>query len=350
MLEQIIFSDFWQYQVFGNSIKAYAATFFALLAFLLVFAIFQQYILSRLQKLAEKTKTDIDDALIEIVKSIKPPFYFFLSFWLAINFLTFADFVKNLINITLMIWVTYQVINAIHILLDYIATRRIKEESAKKTIEFAAKIAKAILWAIGVLLILSNLGVNVTSLIAGLGIGGVAVALALQNILGDLFSSFAIFFDKPFVVGDFIAVGNIRGEVEKIGIKTTRLRSLKGEEVVISNRELTSAIIHNFKKMERRRVNFQLTVTYNTPVEKLKKIPKIIERIIKSIKLAEFDRAHFMQLGDSALIYEIVYYVKTREYVKYADTSQEINLKIKGEFEKEKIEFAFPTQTIYLEK
>ncbi len=348
MLEKIIDLSIWRNIILGNTIEKYAIALIALFFLLLVFKIFQKFIMHRLKRLAEKTETDIDDALIKIVKSIKPPFYFFLGLWLALRFLFINEFLNKVINAILIIFVIYQIVKAVQILINYIAEKKIKD--SKKTIQVVSQIAKGIIWLFGILLILSNLGVNITSLIAGLGIGGIAVALAIQNILGDLFSSIAIYFDKPFEVGDFIVVGKEMGSVEKIGIKTTRIRSLQGEEVIISNRELTSARVHNFKRLEKRRVVLTLNVAYNTDSEKLAKIPLLIKEIIDSIEVASFDRTHFKQFADSALIFEVVYYVDTNDYVKYLDINQEVHLKIKQAFEREKIALAFPTQTIHLAK
>jgi small-conductance mechanosensitive channel len=200
------------------------------------------------------------------------------------------------------------------------------------------------------LLILSNIGVNITSLIAGLGIGGLAIAFALQRILEDFFSSFSIYFDKPFEEGDFIIVGSDMGVVKHIGLKTTRLQTLQGQELVISNKELTDSRVNNYKKMKKRRIVFTFGVEYSTPVAKMKKINKIVEAIFKKIEGADLDRVHFKEFGDFSLNYEIVYYVKTGDYLEYMNIQQEINLTLKQQFEKENIEFAFPSQTIYMKK
>ena len=351
MLEEIFSSSMWRYNFLGNTAKDYAVALGALLALLLVFNVFQRLILAKLRKVAEKTKTDIDDALIKIFQSIRPPFYVLLALWLVLRFLSLADFVQKIIDAVFVIYVVYQVIISVQILIDYVVSKKIKEEKeSKSVVGLLSKISKGVLWTLGILLILSNLGVNVTSLIAGLGIGGVAVALALQSILGDLFSSFAIHFDRPFSVGDFIIVGKDMGTVEKIGIKTTRLTSLQGQEIVISNAELTSSRINNYKKMRKRRVVFSFGVTYDTPLEKLRKIPQMIKDIIDPMELADFDRTHFHSFGDSALLFEAVYYVETGDYNQYMDINQEIHFKIKEIFEREHISMAFPTQTIYLEK
>ncbi|MEA2088949.1 MAG: mechanosensitive ion channel family protein [Patescibacteria group bacterium] len=347
-------SGFWQYEFLGNTIKGFLIALIVFFVSLIIFKIFQSIVLYKLKKIAEKTKTDIDDTFVKIINTLRPPFYSFLSFYLALNFLAIKNIAEKIINIILVAWVIYLAITAIKILIDYVIKRSMKkyqeDDHAKSAMRLLGNISKAVLWCIGVLLFLSNLGVNITSLVAGLGIGGIAIALALQNILGDLFSSFAIYFDRPFTVGDFIIVGEQSGIVEKVGIKTTRIRALRGEEIVISNKELTSARIQNFKKMKERRITFSFGVVYNTLSEKMKKIPSIIKEIVESEKLARFDRAHFHEFGDSALLFEVVYYIQTGEYNDYMDANQGMMLKIKTAFEKENIVMAYPTQTVYLEK
>lgn len=353
MLDQFFTAPYWQYELFGNTLQNYAVALLAFVGFFIVFKIFQSIILFKLKKLAEKTKTDVDDTLIRIFLSLRPSFFSFIAFYLALNFLTISIFVKKVISVLLIIWIVYQIIKAVQILIDYLVERALKKDKqagSKQIIGLVSKISKGVLWALGGLLILQNLGVNVTSLIAGLGIGGIAIALALQNILGDLFSSFAILFDKPFVPGDFIIVGSHKGTVEKIGIKTTRIRSVNGEEIVISNKELTSANIQNFQKLKERRAVISFGVAYETPTSKVRHIPKIVKDIIKEIKDAKFDRAHFSKFDDSALTFEVVYFVKSDDYEKYMDVNQKILIKIKSEFEKEGIDMAYPTRTIYMAK
>ncbi len=344
-------ADFLKKEFYHNTLGGYLFSLVLFVVFIIIFGIFQKIILHHFEKLAKKTKTDLDDTFIEIIKKIKPPFYSFLAFWLAVKAITLGDFLVKAINAVLIIWIVYLIIEAIQIVLDYWLKKKSEQENiAKSQASLVGKIIKWILWSFGMLLVLDNLGVNITSLVAGLGIGGIAVALAVQNVLGDLFSSFAIFFDKPFVEGDFIIVGDEMGTVEKIGIKTTRLRSLQGEEIIISNRELTSARIHNFKRMKERRIVFSFGVVYGTSQEKMKKIPDIIREIFKKIDLARLDRVHFKEFADSALMFEVVYYVSVPDYLAYMDTNQDILLSIKDEFEKENIEMAYPTQTIYIAK
>ncbi len=209
-------------------------------------------------------------------------------------------------------------------------------------------LARLVVWAAVLLVLLDNLGVNITTLIAGLGVGGIAVALAAQNVLGDLFSSLSIVFDKPFVVGDFIVVGDFMGSVEYVGLKTTRLRSLSGEQVVFSNSDLLSSRIRNYGRMFERRVVSSIGVTYQTPAAKLRRISEIIREIVQEQDKVRFDRAHFQAFSDSALTFEFVYYVLTPDYNHYMDVQQSINLALFEQLAAEGVEFAYPTQTVFV--
>jgi len=353
VLDKILANKIWDYGLLGNTMYDFALALGIFAVALVVFKIFQLIILSWLKKIARRTKTDIDDTLVKIVGSLRPPFYAFLAFVLAIQFLVLDPFLRKAVYALLVIWVTAQVVVAVQILIEYIVHKGIagKEDPTTQSATGVLKVlAKGALWIVAALMILSNIGVDITSLVAGLGIGGIAIALALQNILSDLFSSFAIYFDKPFAPGDFIIVGEHMGVVEKIGIKTTRIRALQGEEIVISNKELTSARVQNFKKMQERRTSFSFGVEYGTKNELLKEIPKIVKEVIEEDENARFDRAHFKSFGDSALNFEVVYYMKTSDYAAYMDTQQKINLKIKEIFENKGIFMAFPTQTVYVSK
>jgi small-conductance mechanosensitive channel len=200
------------------------------------------------------------------------------------------------------------------------------------------------------LLALSNLGINIGAVIAGLGIGGIAVALAAQNVLGDLLASLSIVLDRPFVVGDFIVAGNERGTIEYIGIKTTRLRSLSGEEVVLSNKDLLESRIHNFKRMWRRRVVQKFGVVYSTPAHQLEMIPTWVKEIVTSKMQVQFDRCHFFEYADSSLNYELVFFVDNPEYNFFMDIQQSILIDIFKKFSSEKVSFAYPSQSLYIEK
>ena len=346
-------SAFWKFEFIGNPTGGYILALVAFVAFLVIFRVLQKFILAKLEVLALKTATDVDDTIIEIVRSIKPPFYSFLAFYVGMQFLILGDKISSLLNTLLLLWVVYQVIIASQIFIEYIVGRFLAKEddkSARGAVGVIKSIVKALLWIVGALIILPSFGVDVTSLIAGLGIGGIAIAFALQGILGDLFSSFAIFFDKPFEVGDFVKVGDKSGTVKKIGIKTTRLKSSDGDEIVISNQELTGTVLRNYKKMEERRNVLSLGVTYNTSTEKLREILVILKRVIDDAENIRFDRAHFKAFGDFAISFEAVYYVMSGSYFEHMDAQQVVNFGIKDEFDKASIEMAFPTQTIYLEK
>lgn len=216
--------------------------------------------------------------------------------------------------------------------------------TALTAIGFLGRLA---LWSLLLLVGLQNLGVEVTGLIAGLGIGGLAVALAAQNILSDLFASLSIVLDKPFLIGDFLIVGEHAGNVEHIGLKTTRIRSLSGEQLVFSNTDLLGSRIRNFKRMAERRITFTVGVTYQTTYEQLRKIPGIIQEAVEAQENARFDRSHFIEYGDSSLVFETVYYVKEPDFKLFRDLQQEINLTLFQRFEKEGIEFAYPTRTLH---
>jgi small-conductance mechanosensitive channel len=218
--------------------------------------------------------------------------------------------------------------------------------TALSLLTFAARVA---LWSLVLLVALDQLGFNVTALVAGLGIGGIAVALAAQNILGDLFASLSIVLDKPFVVGDFIVVDGLRGVVELVGIKTTRVRSLDGELLVFPNSDLMKSRIRNFRQMDERRVLFTVGVTYQTPPEKVRAIPGWLREAVQAQPKTRFDRAHFKEYGDSALAFEIVYYVLDRDYNLYMDVHQAINLVILDRFAREGVEFAYPTRTVHVQ-
>ena len=339
------------YMVGGNSVAEYVEALGIVIGVIILFKIVQKILISWLRKVSKKTNTDIDDLIVHVVESFRAPFYYILALYLAVSYLTFPQVVDNVALVVFILFLSYYGVQAIQIIIEYIIVKAIHKENGTHVPMGMIRIAiRIVVWSLGILFILSNFGIEITSLIAGLGIGGIAVALALQNILGDLFSSFAIYLDKPFEIGDFIIVGEHMGIVEKIGIKTTRMRALQGEEIVISNKELTSTRIQNFKKMQERRVVFPFGVTYGTPNEKIRKIPGIVKEALEQEDHARFDRSHFKNFGDSSLNFESVYYILSGDYNDYMDIQERINLSIKEAFEKEGIDMAFPTRTIHIEK
>ncbi len=339
------------YMVGGNSVAEYVEALGILVGAIILFKIIQKILISWLRKVSKKTNTDIDDLIVHVVESFKAPFYYVLALYLAVSYLTFPQVVDNVALVVFILFLSYYGVQAIQIIIEYVILKAIhKRDGAHVPMGMIQMMVRIVVWSLGILFILSNLGIEITSLIAGLGIGGIAVALALQNILGDLFSSFAIYLDKPFEIGDFIIVGEHMGIVEKIGIKTTRIRALQGEEIVISNKELTSTRIQNFKKMQERRVVFLFGVTYGTPNEKMEKISDIVKQAVESEEHARFERSHFKNFGDSSLNFESVYYILSGDYNEYMDIQERINLSVKKAFEVEGIDMAFPTRTIHIEK
>ena len=225
---------------------------------------------------------------------------------------------------------------------------RARDPDGATTLKLIGFAAQGVLWLLVALLALDQLGFDVTTLIAGLGIGGVALALAVQNILGDVFACAAIALDKPFVVGDFIVVDGLRGTVESVGLKTTRVRSLDGELLVFSNADLLKSRVRNFKRMLERRIQFGVSVTYDTPPDKLRRIPGWLRQAVEAQPTTRFDRAHFKAYGDWALEFELVYYVLDPDYNLYMDVQQSLNLAIYERFAAEGVEFAFPTRTLFV--
>lgn len=211
-------------------------------------------------------------------------------------------------------------------------------------------IIKGVVWTLATVFFLDNMGFQVSSVIAGLGIAGIAVGLAGQAILGDLFSYFAILWDRPFRLGDLVYVGDVRGYIEYVGLKTTRLRSLDGEEIVMSNSDLTGSRLRNYQRMRRRRVVFGFGVVYQTRPEVLEAIPDMVKEIINGVPRTQVERVHFKEFGDFSLNFEVVYHVLSKEYDEYMDAMQAINLALAKEFEKRSIEFAYPTQTLFWSK
>ena len=346
-----IYNEVLQRVVAGNTVHTWVLAGCIFVLTVVALALFKLVLLKKLRKLAGTTSIRIDDIAVEVLQSIGVPFYFIVALYVSVQQLTLPSIVTLIIQAAFLILVVNEVIKFFEKGLSYAATMRVGSGGEQKKMSSALSVViRIVLWCIGAILVLSNLGFNVTSLVTSLGIGGIAISLALQNILGDIFSSFSIAFDKPFEEGDFIVVGEYKGTVRHIGIKTTRLEALQGEEIVISNAELTSARVQNFKKMEHRRAIFTIGVTYDTPVEKLKQIPSMIQGIIDQQEHARFDRAHFFEFADSSLNFEVVYYVETREYLVYMNIQQDINLKLHEEFGKQGIEMAFPTRTVHLVK
>ncbi|MDZ7612219.1 MAG: mechanosensitive ion channel family protein [Candidatus Moranbacteria bacterium] len=357
--------EFWQnfqgwmdFTFLGNAGMDYfwAVVWFA--GLMAAFKIFKVIVIARLRHLSKKTETDVDDFVIRLINEVKPPFYFLVALYFGLNSLAMNELADKIIFGVFLITIVFQAVVTIQKIIDFVLERKIlaniqdkKDEKNKRAVlKLFSQIVKAVLWVVGLLLVLQNMGVDVTSLIAGLGIGGVAIAFALQGVLGDLFASFSIFLDEPFRVGDYVKAGNESGTVQKVGMRSSRIKTLAGDELVVANTDISSARVHNYGKMEKRRVSFDIGVTYETGSKKLKKIPEMVKKEIEKVENVEFGRCHFKSFGDFALIFEAVYFVDSGEYDFFMDVQQTINLGIYKSFEKEKIQFAYPTQTVYLNK
>lgn len=323
------------------------------LGVLLVFII-KKAVLARLKYWAKRTESLLDDCCIRIFEKTLSPLLYFGAFYIGLKNLhlnpLFHKIVRTLGTALLAIFGILLFVEITDYILRTHWLKAEKNTARERSLKGVITIIKVVIWGLGIVFLLDNMGFRVSTVMTGLGIGGVAVALAAQAILGDVFSYFAILFDRPFEIGDFITVDNLMGNVEGIGIKTTKVRSLDGEQLIFANSDLTKSRIKNYKRMENRRVIFKIGVAYETNVQKLKEIPAIIAGIIKNTDGTTFDRVHFSNYGDFNLVFEIVYYIKGQDYNKYMDIQQKINFAIKEEFEKRGIEFAYPTQTVYVNK
>jgi len=341
--------------ILNNSLLQWLIAVAALLVTVLLLRIVQHLAGRRLAALATRTATQWDDMFVALISRTKLLFLIVVGIFVATLFLDLPDRIQAAVSTLLVIALLIQsgIWGGTFIARALESYRQHALENNRAdvtTINLIGLVVRIVLWSIVTLLALDNLGVNVTALVAGLGIGGIAVALALQNILGDLFASLSITFDKPFIIGDFIIIGEHMGSVENVGLKTTRVRSLSGEQLVFSNSDLLNSRIRNYGRMFERRVAFSIGVIYETPREKLRRIPEIIREAVQAQDETRFDRSHFMKYGDYALMFETVYYVLSPDYNIYMDIQQSIYFAIHEVFEKEGIEFAYPTQKLFVHK
>jgi small-conductance mechanosensitive channel len=338
----------------GNSYQAYLIALGTFLIGGILIFLFKKILLVRLKRWSEKTETAFDDILVKEVERTLLPILFFGILSISIKTLTLSPDFIYFFGVAVKILFTFLIVRVILSILNQITRSYLKRfddfEQRQKQLKGIKVLVNLLIWTIAAVFLLDNLGIEISAVVAGLGIGGIAVALAAQVILGDLFSYFVIFFDRPFTIGDFIIVDDKLGVIEYVGIKTTRIRALSGEQLIFSNTDLTNSRVHNFKKMERRRVVFKLGVVYQTSYEKLKLIPTLVREIIEKQEGASFDRGHFASYGDFSLNFEFVYYIDGADYNKYMDIQQSINFEIFKSFENDKIEFAYPTQTIFVNK
>jgi small-conductance mechanosensitive channel len=337
---------------YGNTLLEYLIALIVAAGILLLVALIRWLIRRKLSR-ARETASPFDDFGLHLARRTKLFLLFFPAVYLGTRALAFPPdlwrILQQAATLSLIAQTALWCAGVIDFWLKRYREQRLETEPEAATTVGAFRVAAiAGVWIVAVLFAIANLGFNITALIAGLGVGGIAVALATQNILADLFSSLSIILDKPFVLGDFIIVGDSMGTVEKIGLKTTRIRALSGEQLIMSNAELTKSRIRNYKRMWQRRIVFKIGVVYQTSAAQLEAIPGMIRGVIEREPSTRLDRVHFASFDDSALTFEIVYYVEVPDYNAYMDRQQSINLGIVRAFESAGIEFAYPTRTLFV--
>lgn len=337
-----------------NSLKAWLVACAIILSVTLLARLLKGFSIRRLSRGSRSSYRRLNDATIKALEATRVWMLFLVAIYLGSEYLRLPTKFEHVVAIVATLAAFLQTglwLNAIfRFWIDSERHRAMSADAGAATsLSALGFVGSGILWLVILLLMLENLGVNVTTLVASLGVGGIAIGFALQNILGDLFASLSIILDKPFVIGDLLFVDNYRGTVESIGVKTTRLRSLDGEIVVFSNGDLIKSRVRNYQHMHERRVLFSFGVLYSTPVAQLERIPAMVKDIISAQNNARFDRAHFNAFGASSLDFEVVYWILASDYTIYMDTQQAINLALMRRFEEEAIGFAFPTRTLYHE-
>jgi small-conductance mechanosensitive channel len=307
-------------------------------------------------KWAKKTKTTLDDEILRSLKAIVIMLIVVIGVYYALSSLTiiqsYAEQIAAIFTVIEILLAAFAITRVTNVLADWYLKKYCSGKNSRNNhiLFLLKKLVQLFVYVIAFLIILYAFNVNLSGVVVGLGVGGIAIAFAIQNQLGDVLGAFSIYFDRPFEIGDFIVVGEHSGTVTNIGVKSTRLKLLQGEELVISNKELTSSCVRNFRKLERRRVTFTLGVAYDTPTAKLRNIREIVAGIVKTVELAELDRVSFTEFGEYSLKFLVIYYVKVADYGKYLDIQETINFAIKEAFEKEGVEIAFPTQIIHMKK
>lgn len=339
---------------YGNTLRQWMIAIAAALATFLLARLIQAILVSRLQRLTQKFSTDTGALIVEAIASVRLWFLFGIALFIGSLLLALPPKTTVIINTTATVVVLLQAALTGNALLTLLITgykqKNLQTNAAGvTTVTTLGFLAQLALWTIIGLLLLQNMGINVTALVTGLGIGGIAIALAAQNVLGDLLASLSIMLDKPFVLGDFIIVGTEMGTVEKIGIKTTHLRSLSGEQLIISNADLLKSRIRNCKRMQERRIVFTIGVTYQTPPEKVASIAKLLREAVERETNIRFDRAHFKGFAASSLEFETVYFVLSPDFNLYMDIQQSINLWLLERFTQDGIKFAAPQPPVVIQ-
>ena len=340
-----------EWRFYHNPLEAWLGAGIAFVVIGATLFIARTILARRLEKVSKRTATTADDAIVDLLRRTR---YFFIITAAVAGGTLFLELPTRALavgrvlgTIALILQIAIWGNGLITFWFRNYAERKAESDiSSRTTIAAFSFVARTILWIMLALVALNRLGYDVTALITGLGVGGIAIALAVQNVLGDVFAALAIVLDKPFLVGDSITVDTMTGTVEHVGLKTTRIRSVNGEQIICSNADLLKSRIRNFKRMQERRVVFSLGVSYDTPPDTVARIPAMIREAVEGQEQVRFDRSHFVSYGESALNFETVYFVLTADYLVYANTNQAVNVAIFRRFAAEKIEFAYPTRTI----
>ncbi len=345
--------EFLQTTFYGNPVWRWLAAVGVILFTWLALQVFTRVMIRHLRRIAERTEGQLDDLLVELLRKTRFFLVFVISAYAGSRFLALPATALNVLRVAFIIALLFQAGYWSSGLVTFWLTRTVKrrlgaDAAAATSLAALGFLAKFILWAIILLLALDNMGVNISTLIAGLGITGIAVALGVQSIFKDAFASLSIIVDKPFVIGDFIAVGDFSGTVERVGLRTTRIRSLSGEQLIFSNGDLLDSRLRNYMRMTERRIAFPFGLACDTPTAELAEVPALVKAEVEKVPGVRFDRCHLKSFADSVLTYETVYFVLTADYLKYMDAQQAVNLGILRAFEEMKIRLAYPTRTLYV--
>lgn len=338
-------------QVFwGNTVQRWLIAAGIILVLFAIIRIFKRVIIRKIRQITQRTASTIDDVFVTFLEKTIVPLLYVLAAYAGIQALDMTAKADTIISRALVVIFTWVVLRLITSFAGFAFQRHVQRqpgETREKQGRGILIIFNIVIWILGLVFLIDNFGYNITTIITGLGVGGIAIALAAQTILGDLFSYMVIFFDKPFEIGDFIIVDDKMGSIEYIGIKTTRIRALSGEQLICSNSILTGSWLHNYKRMDTRRIVFSFGIEYQTPAEKVKEVAGMVRTIIEGQQNVKFDRAHLLKFGDSSLDFEVVYIVQSGDYNLYMDIQQEINFSIMAQFQKEGIHFAHPIRSLF---
>jgi len=316
--------------------------------------VLRDLIASRYKKYSSAKNPRLIRLIVYLISNTTQILFLAVALDVARESLTLPDRIQHVVSNTVMILILVQVGlwagRTVRFYLEMKELERGADRVFAGSLDIVSFVSRMLIWSLLILVMLSNMGVNITALLAGLGVGGVAVALALQNVLGDLFASLSIALDKPFVIGDNLVIDTYIGKVEHIGIKTTRLRSEGGEQIILSNADILKSRVRNFGRLSQLRILATIRLTYDTPADKLKEMPKLLESIVREHAQARFERCHLKTLGESCFQFELSYFVQQPAVNPMLDLQQAVNFRIIDELRRLGVEFAYPTQLVVLDR